>query len=89
MDLRLNASGLVRIHLSTWPYIVAELKHFIALLGMTLAMIGFGTAMAFLGFDLLWDSVGQGARLSPPQASIMLLQHPAPKKVAIFSDTSS
>lgn len=72
-DLRLNASGLVRIYLSTWPYIFAELKHFIALLGMTLAMISFGTAVAFLGFDVLWDSVGQGARLSSAQASIMLL----------------
>ena len=75
-DLRLNASGLVRIYLSTWPYIFAELKHFIALLGMTLAMISFGTAVAFLGFDVLWDSVGQGARLSSAQASIMLLPEP-------------
>ena len=73
IDLRLNASGLVRIYLSTWPYIFAELKHFIALLGMTLTVISFGTAVAFLGFDVLWDSVGQGARLSSAQASIMLL----------------
>ena len=73
-DIKLNARGLARIYLGTWPYIFAELKHFIALLGMTLAMIGVGTAVAFLGIDILWDSVGQGNRLSSAQAGIMLLQ---------------
>lgn len=72
-EIQLNARGLVRIYLATWPYIFAELKHFLALLGMTLAMIGFGTAVAFLGIDVLWDSVGQGESLSAAQAGIMLL----------------
>ena len=73
LNLKLNVRGLTRIYLSTWPYILAELKHFIALLILTLALIGFGTAFAFLGIDVLWDSVGQGNPLSSAQAGLMLL----------------
>ena len=69
LDLKLNARGLTRIYLSTWPYILAELKHFIVLLILTLALIGFGTAFGFLSIDVLWDSVGQGNPLSSAQAA--------------------
>ena len=73
LDLKLNARGLTRIYLSTWPYILAELKHFIVLLILTLALIGFGTAFGFLSIDVLWDSVGQGNPLSSAQAGVMML----------------
>ena len=73
LDLKLNARGLTRIYLSTWPYILAELKHFIVQLILTLALIAFGTAFGFLSIDVLWDSVGQGNPLSSAQAGVMML----------------
>lgn len=71
--LRLDLKGLGRIYLSTWPYILAQLPHFIALLALNLAMIGFATAVAFMSFDILWDSVGSREPLSQAQAAVMFL----------------
>ena len=71
--MHMDLAGVARIFLSTWPFIRAELKHFAALLALTLGMIGFGTAVAFLGFDVLWDSVGGAEPLSATQASVMWL----------------
>ena len=71
--LRLNLKGLGRIYLATWPYIYAQLRHFIALLSSNVAMIGFATAVGFFGFDILWDSVGSSQPLSWAQASVMFL----------------
>ena len=73
MEIKLDFRGLCYIYLSTWPYILAEIKHFTALLIMTLCLIGFGTAIAFLGIDVLWDSVGRGETLSTGQAKILFL----------------
>lgn len=72
-EIKLDFKGLCYIYLSTWPYIFAEIKHFAALLAMTLLLIGFGTAVAFLGIDVLWDTVGRGEVLSMGQAKILLL----------------
>lgn len=40
---------------------------------MHLSMMGFATAVAFLGVDILWDSVGNSAPLSNAQANVMFL----------------
>lgn len=71
--LRLDLKGLGRIYLATWPYIFAQIWHFLALLVLNLALLAFGTAVAFLGFDILMDSVGGAAPLSGVQAAVMLL----------------
>ena len=71
--LRLDFKGLGRIYLATWPYIFAEFRHFLALLALNLGLVGLGTAVGFLGFDILWDSVGRGEPLSEAQAAVMLL----------------
>ena len=73
LQIKLDFKGLCYIYLSTWPYILAEIKHFAALLIMTLFLIGFGTAVAFLGIDVLWDTVGRGEVLSTGQAKILFL----------------
>ena len=73
LEIKLDFKGLCYIYLSTWPYILAEIKHFAALLIMTLLLIGFGTALAFLGIDVLWDTVGRGEILSTGQAKILFL----------------
>ena len=83
--LRLNLSGLGRIYLATWPYILAQFRHFLALLALNLGLIGFGTALAFLGFDIVWDSVGDSAPLSSAQATVLLL--PEDQFVAVDSLT--
>ena len=71
--LRLDVKGLGRIYLSTWPYILAQLRHFLALLVLNLGMIGFATAVGFMSFDILWDSVGSREPLSQAQAAVMFL----------------
>lgn len=71
--LTLNFRGLGRVYLATWPYIYSQLKHFIALLALSLGMVGFGTAVGFFSVDILWDSVGQSEPLSEAQASVMWL----------------
>lgn len=71
--LRLNFTGLGRVYLATWPYIYAQLRHFLALLALNLLIVGFGTAFGFFGFDILYDSVGGSEPLSDAQASVMLL----------------
>ena len=72
-DITLNLSGLARIYLATWPFLRPELAHFAGLLAGTLALIGFGTAVGFLGFDILWDAVGSASPLSSAQASMLML----------------
>ena len=71
--LRLDLKGLGRVYVATWPYIFAQIRHFVALLVANLALLGFGTVVAFLGFDVLLDSVGRAAPLSGAQAAVMLL----------------
>ena len=71
--LRLDLKGLGRIYVATWPYIFAQIRHFLTLLVLNLALLGFGTAVAFLGFDVLMDSVGRAEPLSGGQAAVMLL----------------
>lgn len=70
----LDFRGLVRIYLDTWPYVRTQLAHFVALLAITWTLIGFGTAVGFLGFDILWDSVGRAEPISANQAAIMALE---------------
>ena len=71
--LRLDLKGLGRVYVATWPYIYAQIRHFLALLVLNLALLGFGTAVAFLGFDVMMDSVGRAEPLSGAQAAVMLL----------------
>ena len=71
--LRLDLKGLGRIYIATWPYIFAQIGHFLALLALNLLLLGFGTAVGFLGFDVLMDSVGRAEPLSGMQAAVMLL----------------
>ena len=71
--LRLDLKGLGRIYLATWPYLFAQIGHFLALLGLNLLLMGFGTAVGFLGIDVLLDSVGRAEPLSAMQAAVMLL----------------
>ena len=71
--LRLDFKGLGRIYVATWPYLFAQIGHFLALLALNLLLLGFGTAVGFLGFDVLMDSVGRGEPLSGMQAGVMLL----------------
>ena len=71
--LRLDLKGLGRVYVATWPYIVAQIWHFLALLVLNLALLGFGTAVAFLGIDILMDSVGRAEPLSGAQAAVMFL----------------
>ena len=71
--LRLDLKGLGRVYVATWPYIFAQIWHFFALLVLNLALLGFGTAVAFLGVDVLLDSVGRGEPVSGAQAAVMLL----------------
>ena len=71
--LRLDFKGLGRIYVATWPYLFAQIGHFLALLALNLALLGFGTAVGFLGFDILLDSVGRAEPLSAMQAAVMLL----------------
>lgn len=82
MDLK----GLGRIYLSTWPYILAQLRHFLALLVLNLGMIGFATAFGFLSFDVIWDSVGSSEPLSPAQAAVMFLPEADFVNVATLSE---
>ena len=71
--LRLDLKGLGRVYVATWPYIFAQIRHFLALLVLNLALLGFGTAVAFLGFDVMMDSVGRAEPLSGAQAAVMFL----------------
>ena len=71
--VRLDFKGLGRIFLACWPYIFAQLRHFLALLALHLGLVGFGTAVGFFGVDVLWDSVGRGEPLSAAQAGLMWL----------------
>ncbi|MDE0009242.1 MAG: ABC transporter ATP-binding protein, partial [Gammaproteobacteria bacterium] len=71
--LHLDLTGLGRIYLATWPYLFAQIGHFLALLGLNLLLLGFGTAVGFLGIDVLMDSVGRAEPLSAMQAAVMLL----------------
>ena len=71
--LRLDLKGLGRVYVATWPYIFPQIWHFLALLVLNLALLGFGTAVAFLGFDVLMDSVGRTEPLSGAQAAVMWL----------------
>lgn len=71
--LRLDLKGLGRVYVATWPYIFAQIRHFLALLVLNLGLLGFGTAVAFLSFDVLIDSVGRAEPLSGAQAAVMLL----------------
>ena len=86
--LRLDLKGLGRIYLSTWPYILAQLRHFLTLLVLNLGMIGFGTAVAFMGFDIVWDSVGSSEPLSQAQAKVMFLPEADYVHVASLSDNA-
>ena len=70
---RMGFKSLGRIYIATWPYVLAQIAHFLALLGLNLALLGFGTAVGFLGFDVLMDSVGRAEPLSEMQATVMLL----------------
>lgn len=85
--LTLNFRGLGRVYLATWPYIHSQLRHFLALLALNLVLVGFGTAVGFLGFDILWDSVGGSEPLSAAQANVMLL--PAEDYVLVESLSSA
>ena len=85
--LRLDLKGLGRIYLSTWPYIYAQLRHFLALLALNLGMIGFATAFGFMSFDILWDSVGSREPLSQAQAAVMFV--PEADFVAVATLTES
>ena len=71
--VRLDFKGLGRIYLATWPYIFVQLRHFLTLLALHLGLVGFGTAVGFFGFDVMWDSVGRGEPLSAAQARLMRL----------------
>ena len=71
--LRLDFKGLGRIYVATWPYLYAQIGHFLALLALNLLLLGFGTAVGFLSFDVLMDSVGRAEPLSAMQAGVMLL----------------
>ena len=71
--LRLDLKGLGRVYVATWPYIFEQIRHFLALLVLNLGLLGFGTAVAFLSFDVLIDSVGRAEPLSGAQAAVMLL----------------
>jgi ABC-type multidrug transport system fused ATPase/permease subunit len=82
LDLR----GLARIYLDTSPFLLAEAKHFVALLALTLALVAFGTAVGFLGFDILWDTVGRGEPLSAAQAALMLLPENLYAAVAMLEE---
>ena len=70
---RMGFKSLGRIYIATWPYVLPQIAHFLALLGLNLALLGFGTAVGFLGFDVLMDSVGRAEPLSEMQATVMLL----------------
>ena len=84
--LRLDLKGLGRIYLSTWPYILAQLRHFLALLALNMGMIGFATAVGFMSIDILWDSVGSSEPLSPAQAAVMFLPDAAYVDVASLTE---
>ena len=86
--LRLDLRGLGRIYLSTWPYILAQLRHFLALLALNLGMIGFATAFGFMSFDIVWDSVGSREPLSQAQAAVMFLPAADYVHVASLSDNA-
>ena len=86
--LRLDFRGLGRVYVATWPYIVPQIWHFLALLAMHLALLGFGTAVAFLGFDVLLDSVGRAEPLSGAQAAVMLLPDADYVDVESLSDSA-
>ncbi|MYD43209.1 MAG: ABC transporter ATP-binding protein [Gammaproteobacteria bacterium] len=87
--LRLDFKGLARVYLSTWPYIYEQLRHFLALLFLNLALVGFGTAIGFLSFDILWDSVGQREPLSGMQAFVLQLPPAAYVDAAALSDAAA
>lgn len=72
-ELLLDGRGLLRVYLATWPYILAELRHFAALLTGRVALMGWGTVIGFLGFDVMVDSVWRGEPLSEAQAGLLLL----------------
>ncbi len=72
-ELELDRRGLIRVYLATWPYILAELRHFAALLIGRVALMGWGTVIGFLGFDVMVDSVWRGEPLSAAQAGLLLL----------------
>ena len=86
--LRLDLKGLGRIYIATWPYIFAQIWHFLALLLLNLALLGFGTAVGFLGFDVLMDSVGRAEPLSHVQAAVMLLPDAGYVDVASLSEAA-
>ena len=86
--LRLDLKGLGRVYVATWPYIFAQIWHFIALLVLNLALLGFGTAVAFLGFDVLLDSVGRAEPLSGAQAAVMWLPDADYVEVETLSDSA-
>ena len=86
--LRLDLKGLGRIYIATWPYIFAQIWHFLALLTLNLALLGFGTAVGFLGFDILMDSVGRAEPLSHMQATVMRLPDAGYVDVAALSEAA-
>ena len=86
--LRLDLKGLGRVYVATWPYIFAQIWHFLALLVLNLALLGFGTAVAFLGFDVLLDSVGRAEPLSGAQAAVMWLPDADYVEVETLSDSA-
>ena len=73
-ELELDRRGLVQVYLATWPYILAELRHFAALLTGRVALMGWGTVIGFLGFDVMVDSVWRGEPLSGAQAGLLFLE---------------
>lgn len=87
-DGRLDLKGLGRIYVATWPYIFAQLGHFLALLALNLLLLAFGTAVGFLGFDVLMDSVGRAEPLSGMQARVMLLPDAGYVGVAALSEAA-
>ena len=87
-ELELDWRGLGRVYLSTWPYIFAELRHFAALLTGRIALMGWATAVGFLGFDVMVDSVWRGEPLSEAQAGLLLLSPPGFADVERLSDAA-
>ena len=66
---------------------LAQIGHFLALLALNLVLLGFGTAVGFLGCDVLMDSVGRAEPLSGIQAAAMFLPETGHVGVAALSES--
>ena len=70
---KLNWRSLSAIFLAAWPYIRPVLSSLIIYAVGVLSVIALFTATAFIGFEVLWDSVGQAKPLAPLHAQILFL----------------